>query len=55
MTEYHIVFKENEDGSMDIDVEVIGEDNNAVTRIGDYFYGMIQSQLERFAEELESE
>lgn len=55
MTEYRIVFKGNEDGSMDIDVEVVGEDNTAVTRIGDYFYGMIQSQLERFAEELENE
>lgn len=55
MTEYHIVFKENEDGSMDIDVEVVGEDNTAVTRIGDYFYGMIHSQLDRFLEELESE
>lgn len=55
MTEYKIVFKGNEDGSMDINVEVIGEDNNAVTRIGDYFYDMIPSQLNRFAEELESE
>lgn len=55
MTEYKIVFRGNEDGSMNVEVEVIGEDDNAVTRIGDYFYGTIQSQLERFAEELDSE
>lgn len=55
MTEYKIVFRGNEDGGLDVEVEVIGEDDNTVTRIGDYFYGKIQSQLERFAEELNSE
>jgi len=55
MSEYHIVFKENEDGSMDLGVEIIGEDNTATTKIGDYFYGMIHSRLDRFLEELESE
>lgn len=55
MTEYHIVFKENEEGSMEVFAEVIGEDHTPITNIGDYFYGMIQSQLEKFAEELESE
>lgn len=55
MSEYRIVFKDDGEGGMDVYPEVVGEDETPITKIGDYFYSKIQDQLERFAEELESE
>jgi len=55
MSEYHIVFKENEDGSMDLGVEIIGEDDTATTKIGDHFYTLIKNAISKLEEELEDE
>lgn len=46
MTEYRIIFKEEPDGSMAIDCEVIGKDGNVITQIGDHFFKMIKREVD---------
>lgn len=51
MTEYRIIFKEEPDGSMTVDCEVIGEDNNVVTIIGDHFFKHIKDTIDELLED----
>lgn len=50
-SEYRIIFKSEPDGSMSINAEVIGEDNNVVTMIGDHFFKHIKDTVDNLLED----